>query len=190
MKSLQKAQKGFTLIELMIVVAIVAILAAIALPQYQNYTIRTRVTEGLSLAEAAKVAVAETFSSWDGNAMIVAYGTSGVAAAPGSYGYEILTSPATNVVSGITISAIPTSTTSTMAAGSGVITITYNGQVANALTTTLQLVPGSDTLGTNGLPSAALTIGQPITWGCATGTGGTPTATAAAFKYLPANCRF
>src|SRR4026209_2701492 len=55
--------KGFTLIELMIVVAIIGILAAIALPAYQDYTIRTKVSDGLSLAAAAKLAVAETYAA-------------------------------------------------------------------------------------------------------------------------------
>src|SRR5690349_11920233 len=56
-----KLQKGFTLIELMIVVAIIGILAAIAIPAYQDYTIRAQVSEGMNLAAAAKAAVAETF---------------------------------------------------------------------------------------------------------------------------------
>lgn len=60
-------QKGFTLIELMIVVAIIGILAAIAIPAYQDYTIRSQVTEGLTLAAAAKAAVAESFAQ-TGNA--------------------------------------------------------------------------------------------------------------------------
>lgn len=52
--------KGFTLIELMIVVAIVGILAAVAMPAYQDYTIRARVADGMSLASSAKLAVSET----------------------------------------------------------------------------------------------------------------------------------
>src|SRR5690606_36019640 len=58
---MSKMQKGFTLIELMIVVAIIGILAAIAIPAYQDYTIRAQVSEGLNLAAAAKAAVAESF---------------------------------------------------------------------------------------------------------------------------------
>lgn len=60
---MKKMQKGFTLIELMIVVAIIAILAAIAIPAYQNYLIRSQVSEGAVLTDGAKTAFSEFYSN-------------------------------------------------------------------------------------------------------------------------------
>jgi type IV pilus assembly protein PilA len=68
-RSMQKMQKGFTLIELMIVVAIIGILAAVALPAYQDYTVRAKVTEVILAASAAKVNVAEAAATIGGTVM-------------------------------------------------------------------------------------------------------------------------
>ena len=104
-------QKGFTLIELMIVVAIIGILAAVAIPAYQDYTIRARVSEGLNLAAAAKTAVAETFAS------------QGAVANQAATGY--LTPNATTNVTSIAIAAAGVTTiTYTAAAGGGTIILT------------------------------------------------------------------
>ena len=97
-----KQQKGFTLIELMIVIAIIGILAAIAIPAYQDYTIRSKVAEGLNLSGSAKLAVAETFDS-EGRFMTT----------QASYGLPAAASINGNHVSTIGVAA------------DGVITITY-----------------------------------------------------------------
>ena len=69
MKNIQKKQQGFTLIELMIVVAIIGILAATAIPAYQDYTIRAKVVEGINIASGIKVGVSESFQDGSINAV-------------------------------------------------------------------------------------------------------------------------
>ena len=82
-----KNQKGFTLIELMIVVAIIAILAAIAISQYQDYVIRSQVSEGSSLADGMKTAVAEFNNNYGRFAVGTnqSYGLSNAASITGTY---------------------------------------------------------------------------------------------------------
>ena len=81
-----KTQRGFTLIELMIVVAIIAILAAIAISQYQDYLIRSQVSEASSLADGAKTAVAEYYNNFsDFSGTQASYGLAQPASISGKY---------------------------------------------------------------------------------------------------------
>jgi type IV pilus assembly protein PilA len=187
----QRMQKGFTLIELMIVVAVIGILAAVALPAYQDYTIRARVTEGIQLASAPKLAVAETFSSRSGVALTGCTFTtcSSSDTTANDFGYKFPAS-GTKYVSATqiaNIAAVPV-------AGNGMINIQY-ATAAGAGALHIALHPGSGTVAA-GIPSGLLTPGLAIEWGCRYGaavvgaTAGTANATTAQMgKYVPANCR-
>jgi type IV pilus assembly protein PilA len=111
-------QKGFTLIELMIVVAIIAILAAIAIPAYQDYTIRAQISDGLSLASGSKTAVAEFYQN------------------RGRY-------PSTNASAGVAIStSIRGNFVQNTNITNGTITVTYGYQANQKISnSTIQLVP-------------------------------------------------
>jgi type IV pilus assembly protein PilA len=162
----KSVQKGFTLIELMIVVAIIGILAAIAIPAYKTYTIRAQISEGLGFADAAKVAVSETFT------------------ANGAW-------PATNTEAGLDATA--TNISSKYVAGvsvgaSGVITVAFGNQIdpaAIAVGTSISFTPGlsangdiSWTCNTKAFPGNVTAAVAPVA-----------PASAVAPKYLPAICR-
>jgi type IV pilus assembly protein PilA len=163
---MKAVQKGFTLIELMIVVAIIGILAAIAIPAYQNYTIRAQVTEGLSLADGWKTSIAEFYAQQG------SFPTSCSATGDASTGVMVCAGVTTGkYVSGVAIGA-----------AAGVIEITYGLQANTKINTlTLDISPG-------------LSANNDIIWVC--GKAGAPTgassvttdASTVPVQYLPGAC--
>jgi type IV pilus assembly protein PilA len=161
----KQLQKGFTLIELMIVVAIIGILAAIAIPAYQDYTIRAQVTEGLNLASDLKASIGEfraTRGAWPAN--IQALGIANATDKQGKYVSQI-----------------------DLQANTGGINITFGNQAnaANLAGKVLTLRPG---LSANG--DVIWTCGNRTQVTPAGGTASAATnSTTVADKYLPNDCR-
>jgi type IV pilus assembly protein PilA len=158
---MKSIQKGFTLIELMIVVAIIGILAAIAIPAYQNYTIRAQITEGLNLAGGWKAAIAEYYANngtWPTLASLT-----GLVVSTGKY------------VSGVTVLA------------GGVIQVTY-GLQANATVATKVLQIGPYTSANKDIIWVCGSANVPGGLTISTGSGFAAANTTVLPQYLPSAC--
>ncbi|GAB2189099.1 type IV pilus assembly protein PilA [Sessilibacter sp. MAH1] len=148
---MKQVQKGFTLIELMIVVAIIGILAAVALPAYQDYTTRSRVSEGMTLAAEAKVVVMDNAANGTplaSSGLGSGYPTS---AAPNSALMPCTngTDPCTQTVGddGATPNSSPNVNSISINANTGEITLTYSNRVSGAgINSTLFLEPTANTM--------------------------------------------
>lgn len=185
-----RKQQGFTLIELMIVVAIIGILAAVALPAYQDYTARSRVSEGLTLSKEAQLVVQDNAANATPASVASGFGTGYMTSATaGAVGTPCAGDPCTQTVGddGVTAKTSPNVKTLSIAATTGQITITYSARVAKA-------VDGNAIVMDPTVNGGVLKLGErpagAIIWNCyALGKAGAPATATLKANLAPAECR-